>query len=202
MVSGLVVDAGSGEGYGAAIMARAGRVVGLELDGAAAAHAARRYPDVRFLRADLCRPPLADGSADAVVALQVLEHLHCPDGFVASCRRVLRPRGALVLSTPNQEASPPVANPFHVHEYDAAELRALLRERFEEVDVLGVRHRLPLAALERLLREPVPHRLVRVPYPQLPRWLRGLLRTVTSWDFRVSKEVGSAPDLLAVCRRR
>src|SRR5438445_522080 len=51
--SGRVLDAGAGEGYGAAILAGAagGAVVAAELEAAAAAHAAARYPSVHVLRA-------------------------------------------------------------------------------------------------------------------------------------------------------
>src|ERR671914_1538117 len=68
LVRGTVVDAGSGEGYGAAFLARRTRVIGLELDPGVTAHAAGRYPTVTFVRGDLCRLPLADGSVDGIVA--------------------------------------------------------------------------------------------------------------------------------------
>jgi SAM-dependent methyltransferase len=84
-----VVDAGAGEGYGAALMARRARVIGVELDPVVAAHAARRYRNVQVVSGDLCRIPLADRSVDGIVALQVLEHLHCAARFVEACRRAL-----------------------------------------------------------------------------------------------------------------
>ncbi len=197
-VSGKAIDAGSGEGYGAALLARRATVVGLELDAAAAAHAARRYPRPRFVRADLCHLPVA--RADAVVALQVLEHLYCPAEFLASCRAALHPDGILVLSTPNRATFPAGLNPSHVHEYDARELGGLLEAHFGEVEVLGLDHRLPLRLLDRLLRPGLQQRLVRVPYPELPLWLRAILRTVRAWDFRVTPRPARALDLLAVCR--
>ena len=43
--------------------------------------------------------PLADGSADAVISTQVLEHVTDPGHYLAECARVLRPRGQLLLST-------------------------------------------------------------------------------------------------------
>lgn len=44
--------------------------------------------------------PLGDGSVDAVLSTQVLEHVKDPGLYLAECRRVLRPRGRLLLSTP------------------------------------------------------------------------------------------------------
>ena len=39
-----------------------------------------------------------------VASLQVIEHLWDQPGFLAGCRRVLRPAGTLLLSTPNRTA--------------------------------------------------------------------------------------------------
>ena len=77
--------------------------------------------------------PFPDGPFDAVVSLQVVEHIWEQPRFVAECARVTRPGGWVALSTPNRLTfSPGVArgekplNPFHVNELDAEELLELL----------------------------------------------------------------------------
>jgi hypothetical protein len=45
--------------------------------------------------------PFAAASFDRVVATEILQHLASPSLFLSECRRVLRPGGALYLSTPN-----------------------------------------------------------------------------------------------------
>ncbi|MFC8848315.1 MULTISPECIES: methyltransferase domain-containing protein [unclassified Micromonospora] len=51
---------------------------------------------------DVTRPlPLADRSVAGVVAAELIEHLYHPGALLAEIARVLRPGGALVLSTPN-----------------------------------------------------------------------------------------------------
>jgi SAM-dependent methyltransferase len=194
---GAVVDAGSGEGYGTALLRRRHRACGLELDPSAARHAAATYRGIPFVRADLCRLPVLDGSVDAVVALQVVEHLHCADAFVEACRRGLRPGGRLVISTPNGETFPP-GNPSHVHEYLSDELRGLLETHFPQVRVAGLSHAPMLAGLDRVLGEPLQHRLVRLGYEAQPAWLRAVLRTVTSRDFRLTDGTEGCLDLFAV----
>ncbi|MGH2687017.1 MAG: class I SAM-dependent methyltransferase [Actinomycetota bacterium] len=195
---GRVVDAGAGEGYGAAVVARRSRVTAIELDAVAAGHAASRYPGVAVARADLCRLPIREGSVDAIVSLQVLEHLHCAEDFVDACARALRPGGRLLVSTPNRDTFPGGLNPFHVHEYVASELEGLLRSRFRDVRILGLAHRPPLRGLDIALREPVQHVLVRRPYEDQPLWLRMILRSVTSLDFGVIRGSEGSLDLLAV----
>jgi len=45
--------------------------------------------------------PYADASADYIVCLELLEHLENATAFLAEVRRVLKPRGRLILSVPN-----------------------------------------------------------------------------------------------------
>jgi 2-polyprenyl-3-methyl-5-hydroxy-6-metoxy-1,4-benzoquinol methylase len=194
-----VLDVGCGEGYGAAILRAAGASLdAVELDAGAAGHAARTYPGIRVVRADACSLPCRAGVFDAIVALQVLEHLFCADGFLRQARELLRPGGTLVLSTPNRETFSPDGEPndFHVYEYTAEELEAILRVHFDDVTVGGLHHGSKLAALERLTRTPIQQRLMRTPYPELPRSLRLALRSVWARDFRAGRAEGSL-DLLA-----
>ena len=145
----VVRDAGVGEGYGAALLAEsARRVVGLELDPAVAAHVRGRYPAVATVRADLQAFPVGDGAVDAVVNLQVIEHLWDQPGFLAECARVLRPGGRLHCATPNRLTFSPGAgpddrplNPFHTRELTAAELAALVADAGLAVESLvGLHH--------------------------------------------------------------
>ena len=61
-------------------------------------------PSARFVAADLNRPPvvLPDGCADAVLAVEVIEHLENPRAFVRELVRLARPGGWIVVTTPNQ----------------------------------------------------------------------------------------------------
>jgi SAM-dependent methyltransferase len=62
--------------------------------------------------------PVADGSADLVVARYVLEHVADPDDFMANVARVLRPGGAFVFLTPNRAHPIMVASrliPYSLH---------------------------------------------------------------------------------------
>lgn len=201
VAGGTVVDAGCGEGYGAELLARrARRVIALDLDEPTLAHAAHRYLSPRFVRCDLLRAPLSASSVDSIVALQVIEHFADADALVRGFALALRPGGVLVLSTPNRITFPAGINPLHAHEYDAAELAAVLGRHFSDVRLLGLAHRARLGRIERLLGEPIQERLVRTQYAELPGGLRAALRTVRAGSFRVTPDPNAALDLLAVCR--
>jgi SAM-dependent methyltransferase len=153
-----VVEAGSGEGFGAAMLRAAGAdvVLALEYDAPAVAHAARTYPAVSCVRANLADLPVADGGADVVATLQVVEHLWDLRGFLLDCARVLRPGGTLLVTTPNRLTFSPglgrgekPTNPFHVEEFDPAQLAALVAGAgFDDVVVRGLRHGPRLVAEE------------------------------------------------------
>jgi SAM-dependent methyltransferase/uncharacterized protein YbaR (Trm112 family) len=55
---------------------------------------------VDFWSLDAARPPFADASFAAIVALNVLDSTHAPLELLRSCARLLKPGGALVLACP------------------------------------------------------------------------------------------------------
>lgn len=107
-----VLEAGSGEGYGADLIADvARRVIALDYDESAVAHVRARYPRVEMRQGNLAQLPLGDGVVDVVVNFQVIEHLWDQPQFVGECARVLRPSGLLLMSTPNRITFSLVATP-------------------------------------------------------------------------------------------
>ncbi len=78
-------------------------MVCVDYDTAAVEHTRRRYPPGLVVhQGNLIDLPLADASVDLVVNFQVIEHLWDQAAFIAECRRVLRPGGELLISTPNR----------------------------------------------------------------------------------------------------
>lgn len=149
-----VLEAGSGEGYGADLIADvARRVIGLDYDESAVAHVRARYPRIDMRHGNLAELPLPDASVDVVVNFQVIEHLWDQGQFVAECLRVLRPGGVLLISTPNRITFSPgrdtPVNPFHTRELNAVELTELLESAGFEVEGMhGVFHGQRLAELD------------------------------------------------------
>lgn len=96
----LLVDVGCGNGQlWPYVRGRFARCAGVDLV---------RYEglpgEVEFVRAELNAEalPLADGSADAVVSAETIEHLENPRAFMRELARVVRPGGWVVVTTPNQ----------------------------------------------------------------------------------------------------
>lgn len=206
LAEGTVVEAGCGEGYGADIIRSAGaQVVAIDMDEHVIAHVRRAYPMVQPLQANLVDLPLRSGTADTVICLQVIEHLWNLDEFLAECRRVLRPGGHLVVSTPNRLTFSPglgrgekPTNPFHVEEFDSAQIVELLTGAgFTSVRMHGLRHS------TRLKDTDIVSRQVRaVLSDEWPDDLLDLVASVTSSDFGIAAiEPDHDLDLIAIARR-
>lgn len=59
-------------------------------------------PDLQFVLHDISRAlPFDDGSFDVVFLGEVLEHVFDTEQLISECCRILKPGGALVLTTPN-----------------------------------------------------------------------------------------------------
>jgi 2-polyprenyl-3-methyl-5-hydroxy-6-metoxy-1,4-benzoquinol methylase len=152
-----VIDMACGEGYGSDVLARrAASVVGVDANPEAHEHARLRYgrENLRFAR-DLVET--FSEPAEAVVFLQTIEHLQDPGAALAHFRSLVGPRGEVFLSTPNvltlaPEGASRSGNPWHVHEYRAAEFERLCRESFAEVEMHGLFHARKLRAHELALR--------------------------------------------------
>jgi SAM-dependent methyltransferase len=195
---GTVVDLGCGEGFGTALLrTRAARMLAVELEAPVAQHV-RTVHGVAVTRADLQRLPVADASADLVVCLQTIEHLHDQPGFVAECARITRPGGLVAVTTPNARTFPR-GNPFHTRELDAVELTDLMTPLHVEQS-LGVRHGRRLRRWERRHGSLVAA-LVDRPWTEWDVDLCDLVRSVTATDFTVGPADPLDLDLLVVARR-
>ncbi len=142
----VVLDVACGEGYGSDLMALgAASVVGVDLSTEAVEHARQTYADrgnLRFLQASAIALPFPDSSFDVVVSFETIEHLAEQEQMLCELRRVLRPAGILMISSPNRPVYSEESgrhNEFHVKELDFSEFDSLLRSKFSRIRYFGQR---------------------------------------------------------------
>lgn len=143
LVAGMdVVDLGSGSGYAANLLAGTKSYVGYDIARDAVAFAQRKFgaPTVSFEVADVADTQRAESSTDVVICFEVLEHVENPGDVVREAKRILRPGGIFVSSTPDKSVynrSRTEPNPFHVAEMERCEYEHLLSTYFSHTRLLG-----------------------------------------------------------------
>ena len=142
----VVLDVGSGVGYGSKILAeKAGAVLAVDVSEEAVRYAGERYAreNIELVVGDCHDLPLASDSVDVVVSFELIEHLQGQQAHLLEIGRVLKPDGLTVISTPNrvfysQESNQ--VNPFHTHEFDFQEFLDFLKSLFSSVQIYFQNH--------------------------------------------------------------
>lgn len=140
----VVLDLGCGCGYGAAHLAEAPDrlVLGVDqsVEGVGYARTHYRARGLGFARANATVLPIKSGSLDAVVAMEMIEHVEDAKAVLSEIRRALKRSGVFVVSTPNRQVTgmkEKPDNPFHTREYTPEEFMVLLQRDFSCVSLYG-----------------------------------------------------------------
>lgn len=89
---------------------------------------------------DMTRSVLPSQSFDAIIAVEVLEHVEEDDAFVRNVARVLKPGGRFLMTTPNGDFIKNVSKD-HKRHYKRSQLEALLAAHLDDVEVwYAVKH--------------------------------------------------------------
>lgn len=132
----VVLDIACGEGYGSFLLAEnAKRVEGVDNSNVAINEAVLKYKkeNLSFSEGDATWLGFDDAVFDVVISFETIEHLSVNDQrkFLVELRRVLKPGGLLVISTPDKNIYGWGYNPFHLHELSKKEFSSLLKKFFE-----------------------------------------------------------------------
>ena len=140
IVSGDVLEIGTGSGYGIDIISEnCTKFVTIDKFKNDELQSRNDLPkNIEFLQLNI--PPfegIPDNRFDFVITFQVIEHIEDDNAFVSEIHRVLKPEGKLIITTPNKPLSI-TRNPWHVREYTPSELDVLLKKKFKAVVTDGV----------------------------------------------------------------
>ena len=186
-----IVDVGCGDGSATHLVRNLdarNTVIGVDWSATALAQARARGLLVIQGEVDTAGLPLPDGCADVVIMSELIEHLVDTDTAVDEVRRVLRPDGVLLLSTPNLAAW-----------FNRGLVGLGIQPVFSEVSLRGVYGRpghevvghLRLFTRRALVEFLTARgfrceRVLGAPYHDVPRLLRPLDRSLSRWPSMAS----------------
>lgn len=222
IVSGKVLELGSGMGYGIRIIAP-GTSAYLALDKHKPPFDPEKFSMVKFQETVFPPLPLADNSFDFVISFQVIEHIQDDRLFLREINRVLKPGGKFIVTTPNKPMSL-TRNPWHIREYTISELKDLMDVYFRQVETKGVfgnskimayyeKNRAAVRKITRFdlfnLQYRLPARLLQLPYDILNRMNRkkllknnqSLVSDITMEDYRLEEAGAACFDLFYIATK-
>ncbi|HEX4271960.1 MAG TPA: methyltransferase domain-containing protein [Rhizomicrobium sp.] len=137
-----VLDIACGDGYGCRIMApQVGKVLGVDINQPliAANQQNNQIDNIFYGAGDCFALSLPDGAVTGATAMELIEHLPVDkvDDFISEVRRVIKPGGSFICSTPQNSHGDIPLVPWHIKEYSVAELRAILERHFSSVKILS-----------------------------------------------------------------
>lgn len=191
-----ILDLGCGNGWFTERLATFGPATGTDLSLKAMAEARTKYPSATFIGGNLFDVDLPRAHFDVVVSQQVIAHVVDQVGYVERAASLMKPRGHLILTTPNRfvmdrlgdvgwEVTPPEHLEFWL---DEKAVRKLLEPRFE---ILSFRSIIPMGrkGILRVVNSEKVNRLLQVVIPEA---------TLRSWKERA----GLGYTLVVLARKR
>lgn len=140
-----VLDIACGEGYGSHIMSgNATAVFGVDIDIATIRKARLKYvkENLEFKEGSTDAIPFEDAMFDVVVSFETIEHHDKHELMLSEIKRVLKPGGLMILSTPDKlyySDKRNFVNKFHIKELYKADFSELVLAHFKNVQMLNQR---------------------------------------------------------------
>jgi ubiquinone/menaquinone biosynthesis C-methylase UbiE len=132
----VVLDIACGEGYGSLLLSKiALQVIGVDIDAKVINNASLKYKNnnLKFLTGSAESIPVDDKSIDVLVSFETIEHHDKHDEMFMEIKRVLKPNGILLMSSPDKKHYIQLGknNPFHIKELFLEEFEKLVFKYFQ-----------------------------------------------------------------------
>jgi ubiquinone/menaquinone biosynthesis C-methylase UbiE len=184
-VSGNLLEIGCGEGYGIEYLKNhVDSYTAIDKFQDSIDRLKKKYSEIKFHQLEV--PELSifeENTFDTIISFQVIEHIKNDKKYLEEIKRVLKPSGKFICTTPNIEMSL-TRNPWHVREYTTSEISNLFSLFFERINLLGVygnqkfseyyeANKKSVAKFKKLdilnLEKHLPRQILQIPYDILNR---------------------------------
>jgi ubiquinone/menaquinone biosynthesis C-methylase UbiE len=133
-----VLDIACGVGYGSNFLSQVAKtVVGVDISEHAILYAQAKYSkaNLSFRVGSCTKIPFPPNSFDVIVSFETIEHFTDHETFMYEIKRVLKPDGMLIMSSPDKRIysdRPKYSNPFHVRELYHEDFKLLINRYFKK----------------------------------------------------------------------
>jgi SAM-dependent methyltransferase len=146
-----LLDAGCGDGILKRYLSKRHTYVGVDFSMRLLLRALR-YGPATYFRADLNHLPFSNDSFDAVLSFQALQYVPRPQTVLAHVARILKPKGTLLLTIPNDESIKyrfEGIPEFQSQRFDRKNVAGLFEEYFKDLQLepRGIWIPIPLVSL-------------------------------------------------------
>lgn len=138
-----VLEIGCGDGYGANYINRKDiRFEAIDISSEAVNIAKSKYKNIKFKSFNGVDYNYPDNTFDLIISFQVIEHVNDVNLYLSQIKRILKPNGILVITTPDRryrladEQKP--WNPFHLREYDIKTYKKDIQNIFPNTTIYSV----------------------------------------------------------------
>lgn len=138
---------------------------------------------------------------DIAITFQVIEHISNSLKFINELKRVVKPSGLIIISTPNVADSikGKYGNPFHINEMGYRDLDDLLRKSFEFFEILGHTYK-SQGILMKMIRK-LPLYKIGAKFKRSSIIKREVSSFLGMTEFRTVRDnIENSMDLYAVCK--
>lgn len=225
IISGTVLEVGSGEGYGIMELAqKTEHYIAVDKYNTEISDELKAAHNITFIQTEV--PPLKgieDNSVDFVVTFQVIEHIEDDERFLQEIHRVLKPGGKVILTTPNVMMSL-TRNPWHTREYTPEQMGEVLKSSFDNYELKGVfgndkimdyytKNKKSVRKITRFdilnMQYWLPRWMLQIPYDILNRFNRhnlqdnneGIVNTVVYTDYTISASTTECLDHFCIATK-
>lgn len=138
-----VLDIACGEGYGSNLMSKkAKQVYGVDINEDVVCFAKKKYKEgnLTFKVGSTSNIPLEDNSVDVITSFETIEHHDEHDEMMSELKRVLKPNGIIIISSPDKlyySDKRNYKNRFHLKELYKEEFYSLVKKYFSNVELLS-----------------------------------------------------------------
>lgn len=139
-----ILDMGCGEGYGPHLLSqRAKTVWAIDIDKTTVDKARQKYyrHNLKFSCVSAVKTGFQDNTFDVITAFEIFEHLKNPEELLSEAKRILKPKGSLIVSTPNKALQSPGSNkprsPYHTREFYLEEFQEILKKYFPKIEIFA-----------------------------------------------------------------